>query len=147
MKWEMLYLTIVPRSVSEVCNFEFGPFYNYPFSVSACVRSGPGHDHFFRPIIAIIGPRTPGWTSLWASLCSDPAPAPSLSPSPAYHCRVIVGLINFAGRKISQPKQGCYVRASAIRLHHLPELKTMVGAGKAVTIWAEIAWAWLENLF
>ena len=47
----MLYLRFVLRSVFEVCNFEFGPFYNYPFSVlllavSACVRSGPWHDHF-----------------------------------------------------------------------------------------------------
>ena len=141
----MLYLTFVPWSVFEVCNFEFGPFYNYPFSVSACVRSGPGHDHFlsshYRNNWA---PRPrPGPVSepLFAQSRHQLHGAPSLSPSPAYHCRVIVGLINFAGRKISQPKQGCYVRASAIRLHHLPELKTMLGAGKAVTIWAEIAWA------
>ena len=127
-------------------------------TVSWLCRPVSGQDRgmtiFFPPIIVIIGPVPPGQDQSSASLCSvltrhlSPSPgAWAASLDPAYHCQVIVGLINFAVRKISQPKQGCYVRASAIRLHHLPELKTVRGAGKPVPIWAEVTWAWLENLF
>ena len=95
--------------------------------MSACVRSGPWHDHFlsshYRNNWA---PASRHGPVLALSLLSLPGPefrhpAPSLL-EPAlllsYHCHVIVGLINFAVKKISQPKQGCYVRASTIRLHH-----------------------------
>lgn len=129
----MLYLTFVLRSVFEVCNFEFGPFYNYPFFRVRRPVSGQdrGMTIFFRPIIAIIGPGAPGVarTSPGSSLCSVPTPgqAPRSSiPLAISFSRPGLSLPSncrsdqLCSQEISQPKQGCYVRASAIRLHHLP---------------------------
>ena len=128
----MLYLTFVLRSVFEVCNFELGPFYNYPFSMSVSWPCRPvsGQDRgmtiFFRPIIAIIGPGALGLDQSWfLSLLSPDTRPGAMEPLAISFSRPGLSLPSncrsdqLCSQEISQPKQGCYVGASAIRLHHL----------------------------
>ena len=87
----------------------------FSVSVSWPCRPVSGQDRgmtiFFRPIIAIIGPGAPGLdqSRFLSLLSSDTWPGamqlhpPSLDP--AYHCQVIVGLINFAVKKFPSPNK------------------------------------------
>lgn len=119
-----LYLRFVILSLDHFIIILF-PSFSWP------CRPVSGQDRgmtiFFRPIIAIIGPGALGLDqSLFLSLLSSDTRPGAMEPLAISFSRPGLSLPSncrsdqLCSQEISQPKQGCYVRASAIRLHHLP---------------------------